>query len=58
MQRKTPIRDERGAIFWDNDSLAALIGSELSADVIVLLSDVEGLYTNPPDPTDSHPPQV
>lgn len=38
--RKTPLRDERGAIFWDNDSLSALVGAEIGADVIVLLSDV------------------
>jgi hypothetical protein len=51
-QRKTPLRDERGAIFWDNDSLAALIGAELNADVVMLLSDVEGLYVTPPDVSD------
>ena len=35
-------------IFTDNDSLAALIGAEMGADLVVLLTDVDGLYTAPP----------
>ncbi|KAL0918056.1 hypothetical protein M5K25_010044 [Dendrobium thyrsiflorum] len=35
-------------IFWDNDSLAALLALELKVDLLVLLSDVEGLYSGPP----------
>ena len=32
----------------DNDSLAARLGVELKANLIVLLSDVKGLYNQPP----------
>jgi glutamate 5-kinase len=34
--------------YGDNDRLAARVGSMMSADCVVLLSDVDGLYTAPP----------
>jgi len=46
--RHTPLRDENNRIFWDNDSLAALVACETSADSLLLLTDVAGLYRNPP----------
>ncbi|KAI3470791.1 hypothetical protein Pfo_027454 [Paulownia fortunei] len=49
--RKAPYEDSSG-IFWDNDSLSALLALELKADLLVLLSDVDGLYSGPPN--DSH----
>ncbi|XP_020577762.1 delta-1-pyrroline-5-carboxylate synthase-like [Phalaenopsis equestris] len=45
--RRAPYEDSSG-IFWDNDSLAALLALELKVDLLVLLSDVEGLYSGPP----------
>jgi len=35
--------------FWDNDSLAMRVASLVNADMLVLLTDVEGLFTGPPD---------
>lgn len=41
--------------YGDNDRLAARVASMVSADCLVLLSDIDGLYTAPPasDPTAS-----
>ena len=47
-ERVTPLRDLSNKIFWDNDSLAALVAAELNEDVLILLSDVEGLYSHMP----------
>lgn len=38
--------------FSDNDKLSALVSSELDADLLILLSDIDGLYTANPK-TDS-----
>jgi glutamate 5-kinase len=35
--------------FGDNDRLAALVATLVHADLLVLLSDVDALYTRPPD---------
>lgn len=42
--------------FGDNDRLAARVAAMASADVLVLLSDIDGLYTASPalDPTATH----
>lgn len=50
--RKAPYEDSSG-IFWDNDSLAGLLALELKADLLILLSDVEGLYSGPPNEPNS-----
>ena len=35
--------------FGDNDRLAALVAEVIGADVLILLSDVDALYTSPPN---------
>lgn len=46
--------------YGDNDRLAARVASMASADCLVLLSDIDGLYTAPPgtDPSAAHIPIV
>ncbi len=45
--------------YGDNDRLAARVAQMIGADLLVLLSDVDGLYTADPrrDPTASHIPR-
>jgi glutamate 5-kinase len=38
----------RRRLFGDNDRLSALVMSHVKADVLVILSDVDGLYTSDP----------
>ncbi|HNW26369.1 MAG TPA: glutamate 5-kinase [Candidatus Gastranaerophilaceae bacterium] len=40
--------DDMQVCFSDNDKLSALVASELDADLLVILSDVEGLYDSNP----------
>jgi glutamate 5-kinase len=46
--------------FGDNDRLAARVAQMISADTLVLLSDIDGLYTADPrrDPEASHIPEI
>ncbi len=46
--------------FGDNDRLAAQVASMVGADVLVLLSDVDGFYTGNPkeDPSAAHMPVI
>jgi len=41
--------DEIGATFGDNDKLSALVASKVDADLLILLTDVDGLYDRNPD---------
>ena len=45
--------DELRTSFGDNDRLAALMATLLPADLLMLLSDVEGLYDRGPDQADA-----
>ncbi len=46
--------------YGDNDRLAARVASMISADCLVLLSDIDGLYTAPPadNPDAKHLPEI
>ncbi|KAJ0410139.1 hypothetical protein ATCC90586_008417 [Pythium insidiosum] len=48
-RRKTPLIDQKQKIAWDNDSLAALFACELEVDLMILLTDVDGIYAATPD---------
>lgn len=37
--------------FGDNDTLSALVASMVGADLLILLSDIDGLYTDDPHKT-------
>ena len=41
--------DEIGDTFGDNDKLSALVSSKVDADLLLLLTDVDGLYDRNPD---------
>jgi len=40
--------DEIGTTFGDNDKLSALVGGKVNADLLVMLSDIDGLYDKNP----------
>jgi glutamate 5-kinase len=56
-QRAVPVVNENDTVataeirYGDNDRLSARVASMLSADCLVLLSDIDGLYTAPPGST-------
>uniref|UniRef100_A0AAV1TJ10 Aspartate/glutamate/uridylate kinase domain-containing protein n=1 Tax=Peronospora matthiolae TaxID=2874970 RepID=A0AAV1TJ10_9STRA len=43
-RRTTPLMDEN-KIAWDNDSLAALFAQELMVDLMIVITDVDGIFT-------------
>jgi glutamate 5-kinase len=53
--RAVPVINENDTVatneirYGDNDRLAARVGTMTSADLVVLLSDIDGLYDAPPD---------
>jgi len=46
---------ERGSVFGDNDRLSALVATYLRADLLVLLSNVDAVYTAPPGTEGARP---
>lgn len=40
--------DEIGTTFGDNDKLSALVASKVNADLLIILSDIDGLYDKNP----------
>ena len=52
--------DEIGEVFGDNDRLSALVANLVDADLLVVLTDIDGLYTADPnvDPTARLIPEV
>lgn len=40
--------EEIGTAFGDNDKLSSLVASKLDADLLIILSDIDGLYTANP----------
>jgi len=55
--RSVPVINENDTVatseirYGDNDRLAARVATMMSADLLVLLSDIEGLYDRPPSQT-------
>jgi glutamate 5-kinase len=41
--------DEINEVFGDNDKLSALVASKMDADLLILLTDVDGLYDRNPE---------
>jgi glutamate 5-kinase len=42
------IEEIQGARFGDNDNLSAMVANLIDADLLIILSDIEGLYTTDP----------
>ncbi|KAK9811974.1 hypothetical protein WJX73_004626 [Symbiochloris irregularis] len=53
MRSSTSEAAARNSPFTDNDGLAALLATELGADLLCLLTDVNGVYFGDPKTTDS-----
>ncbi|MBO5386140.1 glutamate 5-kinase [bacterium] len=42
------VKEDLQVCFSDNDKLSALVASELDADLLIILSDIDGLYSDNP----------
>jgi glutamate 5-kinase len=55
LESDDPARPWEKAVFGDNDKLSALVASKMDADLLVILSDVDGLFTaNPQADPEAH----
>lgn len=56
----TELRTKGKRPFGDNDMLSALVASKLAADVLVILTDVDGLFSDNPNsnPAAEHFPEI
>jgi len=45
--------DEIGITFGDNDKLSALVAAKVNADILIMLSDIDGLYDKDPKNKDA-----
>ena len=50
--------DEIGEVFGDNDRLSALVANLVDADLLVILTDVDRLYTSHPEDPEARPISV
>lgn len=48
LELERPDKASRQSVFGDNDKLSALVMSKVVADLLIILSDVDGLYTGNP----------
>lgn len=44
-----PGEPDRVPVFGDNDTLSALVAAKLDSDLLILLTDIDGLYSAPPE---------
>ncbi|KAL5290612.1 ALDH18A1 family protein [Megaselia abdita] len=48
MDDDLPAGSRKGINLKDNDSLSAMLAAEVQADLLILMSDVDGIYNKPP----------
>nr|CCA21227.1 delta1pyrroline5carboxylate synthetase putative [Albugo laibachii Nc14] len=48
-KRRVPLVDKHTRIAWDNDSLASLFAIELNSDLLITLTDTDGVYRRDKD---------
>jgi len=46
--RMPQVNENEDRVFWDNDSLAAHLATEIRAELLIILSDIDGLFRKNP----------